>query len=124
GDPPMNKSGRNRTRSQFDLGNRLMTGGIGLGLCAATLVGRAAYVQLIDSDFYQRQGEARYLREVPIPTSRGMITDRNGEPVAVSTPVASIWANPQELLEAPERIPELARALELPVDELTTKLTQ
>ena len=120
----MNKSSRNRTRSQFDLGNRLMMVGVALGLCAVTLVGRAAYVQLIDSDFYQRQGEARYLREVPIPTSRGMITDRNGEPVAVSTPVASIWANPQELLQSPERIPELARALGLPVDELTTKLTQ
>src|SRR5690606_12258123 len=43
---------------------------------------------------------------------------------AVSTPVASIWANPQELLRAPERIPELAQALGLPVDELTTRLTQ
>jgi cell division protein FtsI (penicillin-binding protein 3) len=120
----VNKSSRNRTRSQFDLGNRLMMVGVALGLCAVTLVGRAAYVQLIDSDFYQRQGEARYLREVPIPTSRGMITDRNGEPVAVSTPVASIWANPQELLQSPERIPELAQALGMPADELTTKLTQ
>ncbi len=120
----MNKPIRNRTRSQFDLGNRLMMVGVALGLCGVALVSRAAYVQLIDSDFYQRQGEARYLREVPIPTSRGMITDRNGEPVAVSTPVASIWVNPQELLQAPERIPELARALGLPADEVTSKLAQ
>lgn len=120
----MNKPIRNRNRSQFNLRNRLMLVGVGLGLCAVSLVGRAAYVQLINSDFYQRQGEARYLREVPVATSRGMITDRNGEPVAVSTPVASIWVNPQELLRAPGRIPELAQALSLPVDEVTSKLTQ
>ncbi len=120
----MNKPVRNRNRSQFNLRNRLLLVGVGLGLCAVTLVGSAAYIQLVNSDFYQREGEARYLREVPIATSRGMITDRNGEPVAVSTPVASIWANPQELLRAPERIPELAQALGLPVDELTTRLTQ
>ncbi|MCL7715607.1 peptidoglycan D,D-transpeptidase FtsI family protein [Stenotrophomonas mori] len=115
---------RNRNRSQFNLRSRMLMVGAGLGLCAVTLVGRAAYVQLVNSDFYQRQGEARYLREVPIATSRGMITDRNGEPVAVSTPVASIWANPQELLRTPERIAELAQALSLPVDELTARLTQ
>ena len=115
---------RNRNRSQFNLRTRMLMVGAGLGLCAVTLVGSAAYVQLINSDFYQRQGEARYLREVPIATSRGMITDRNGEPVAVSTPVASVWVNPQELLRTPERIPELAQALSLPLDELTAKLTQ
>lgn len=118
------KTGRNRPRSQFNLRARVALVGAALGLCSVTLIGRAAYVQLINSDFYQRQGEARYLRELPIATSRGMITDRNGEPLAVSTPVESIWANPQELLRNPDRIPELARALDLPVDELTARLTQ
>jgi len=120
----MNKSGRNRTRNSFNLRQRLKWVGLALGLCSVSLVGRAAYVQIINSDFYQRQGEARYLRELPINTSRGMITDRNGEPVAVSTPVASIWVNPQELLRAPDRIPELATALGMPLDELTSKLSQ
>ncbi|MBR7508397.1 hypothetical protein KC216_21270, partial [Mycobacterium tuberculosis] len=82
----MNKTGRNRTRNAFNLRQRLKWVGLALGLCSVSLVGRAAYVQIINSDFYQRQGEARYLRELPINTSRGMITDRNGEPVAVSTP--------------------------------------
>ncbi|MEQ4573995.1 MAG: penicillin-binding protein 2 [Gammaproteobacteria bacterium] len=118
------KAGRNRPRSNFNLRGRVMLVGAALGLCSVTLIGRAAYVQLINSDFYQRQGEARYLRELPIATSRGMITDRNGEPLAVSTPVESIWANPQELLRNPDRIPELARALDLPADELTARLTQ
>lgn len=88
------------------------------------LLGRAAYVQLIDRDFYQRKGEARFLREMAIPTSRGMITDRNGEPVAVSTPVASIWVNPKELLAHADRIGELASGLGLPLDELTQRLAQ
>ena len=53
-----------------------------------------------------------------------MITDRNGEPLAVSTPVESVWGNPKELLENPARIPELAKALGVPADVLTRKLTQ
>ncbi len=87
----MSKTGRNRPRNAFNLRQRLRWVALALGLCSVSLVGRAAYVQIVNSDFYQRQGEARYLRELPIKTSRGMITDRNGEPLAVSTPVASIW---------------------------------
>ncbi len=120
----MTRTGRNRTRNAFNLRKRLRWVALALGLCSVSLVGRAAYVQIINSDFYQRQGEARYLRELPIKTSRGMITDRNGEPVAVSTPVASIWVNPQELLRTPDRIPELASALGMPVDELSSRLSQ
>jgi hypothetical protein len=70
-----------------------------LGLCSLALVGRAFDLQVVDNAFYQAQGDERFLREIPIPTSRGMITDRNGEPLAVSTPVESVWANPQELLK-------------------------
>ncbi|HEY9253413.1 MAG TPA: penicillin-binding transpeptidase domain-containing protein [Stenotrophomonas sp.] len=118
------KPARNRARSSFNLRGRLALVGTTLALCSVTLIGRAAYVQLINSDFYQRQGEARYLRELPIATSRGMITDRNGEPLAVSTPVESIWVNPQELLRNPDRIPELAKALQMPQDELSSRLSQ
>jgi cell division protein FtsI (penicillin-binding protein 3) len=64
------------------------------------------------------------LRELPIPTSRGMVTDRNGEPLAVSTPVESVWGNPQELLKAPDRLPQLAEALGVPLDVLQRKLGQ
>lgn len=100
-----------------------MVGGT-LALCSVALVGRAFDVQVLNNDFYVRQGDARALREIPIPTSRGMITDRNGEPLAVSTPVESVWANPQELLKHPDRIPELAAALDVPADYLTRKLAQ
>ncbi|MBE2291318.1 MAG: penicillin-binding protein 2 [Xanthomonadales bacterium] len=121
----MNRPARgNRNRNAFNLRGRMLLVGVALGLCSVALVGRAAYVQLVNADFYQRQGEARFVRELPIPTSRGMITDRNGEPVAVSTPVESVWGNPQELLRHPERIPELARALDTPADELMSRLSQ
>ena len=114
----------NRNRNAFNLRGRMLLVGVALGLCSLALVGRAAYVQLVNADFYQRQGEARFVREMPIATSRGMITDRNGEPVAVSTPVESVWGNPQELLRQPERIPELARALGVPADDLMSRLSQ
>lgn len=119
-----NRGGRNRQRSQFDLRGRLLLVAAGLGLCSVALIGRAAYVQLINNDFYQREGEARFLREIPIATSRGMITDRNGEPLAVSTPVESVWGNPKELLKVPDRLPQLAQALGIAPDELTRKLSQ
>jgi cell division protein FtsI (penicillin-binding protein 3) len=95
-----------------------------MGLCSFALVARAFYIQVLDRDFYVAQGQARSLRELPIPTSRGMVTDRNGEPLAVSTPVESVWGNPQELLKAPDRLPQLAEALGVPLDVLQRKLGQ
>ncbi len=111
-------------RSSYSLRHRLMAVGVVLGLCAVVLVARAAHLQLISPDFYQEQGDARFLREVPIATSRGMITDRNGEPLAISSPVESVWANPKELLQHADRIPQLAKALAIPEDVLSQRIVQ
>lgn len=92
--------------------------------CCTVVVARAAYMQLVTDEFYAGAGDERFLREVTIATSRGMITDRNGEPLAVSSPVESIWVNPKELLLDAKRIPELAVALQIPVDDLTDRLAQ
>ena len=113
-----------RSRSHFNLRGRIRIVGAVLGLCSVALVVRAFDIQVANNEFYLKQGDARSLREIPIPTSRGMITDRNGEPLAVSTPVESVWGNPQELLKHPNRLPQLARALDVPVDALTRKLSQ
>lgn len=115
---------RARGRARFNLRNRLALVGGTLALCSIALVVRAFDVQVVNNHFYVEQGDARSLREIPIAVSRGMITDRNGEPLAVSTPVESVWANPQELLKHPQRIPELARLLEVPVESLERKLSQ
>ncbi|MGH8277970.1 MAG: peptidoglycan D,D-transpeptidase FtsI family protein [Gammaproteobacteria bacterium] len=83
-------------------------------LVAAALLSRAVYLQMFDNGFLQAQGKERHLRVVKIPAHRGMLLDRNGEPLAVSTPVDSIWMDPQEIVAADNRVPELARALGLP----------
>ena len=115
---------RPRGRASFNLRGRLLLVGGALGLCSVALLARALDLQVIDNEFYQQQGAARFLREIPIATSRGMITDRNGEPLAVSSPVESIWANPQELLKSPTRLPQLADALGMDRDELQRRLSQ
>ena len=115
---------RPRGRTPFNLRGRLALVCGTLALCSVALLARALDLQVIDNEFYQRQGAARFLREIPIATSRGMITDRNGEPLAVSSPVESIWANPQELLKSQARLPQLADALGMDRDELKRRLSQ
>ena len=68
-----------------------------LGLASLGLVARAFDVQVVRKEFYQEQGDARFLREVPIAVSRGTILDRNGEPLAVSTPMVSITGPPASI---------------------------
>lgn len=87
-------------------------------LGVAALMWRMGDLNLNQREFLQGQGDARYLRTVSIPAHRGMITDRHGEPLAISTPVESVWANPQELAQAREQWPKLARALKINLDDL------
>ena len=91
------------------------------------LVGRVLSLQIIDSErgyeFLQDQGAMRSVRTAEIPAYRGVITDRRGEPLAVSTPVMSIWANPLVLAKS-ERLPELAQALGLELPALEERLAR
>ena len=84
-----------------------------MGMAAMVLVWKAVCLQVLDRDFLVTQGQARHLRVVTLPAHRGMILDRNGEPLAISTPVESVWVNPQELADEQRRIPELARLLKM-----------
>jgi cell division protein FtsI (penicillin-binding protein 3) len=95
-----------------------------LALGSTALIVRAVDLQVVRKDFYQEQGDARFLRDMPVPVSRGTIFDRNGEPLAVSTPVDSIWADPQKLLENEDRLPALANALGVDTDLLKQRLAQ
>jgi cell division protein FtsI (penicillin-binding protein 3) len=96
----------------------------GFGAFAALLMVRAVWLQVVDTEFYQAAGEERFVRDVDVPAYRGPILDRNGEPLAISTPVHSIWANPKELLQVQARLPELAEALQVNLDELRNKLIE
>ncbi len=93
-------------------------------LCSVALIARAVNLQVMETEFLQDQGEARFLREVEIPTRRGNILDRNGEPLAVSTPVDSVWVNPGDVLQSPESIPPLAETLGVDAGEIERRLTQ
>jgi len=80
-------------------------------LASAGLIGRAVELELVDHPFLASQGDARFSRVAAIVAHRGNITDRNGEPLAVSTPVDSVWVNPRELAGNLEQLPRLATVL-------------
>ena len=85
---------------------------------AVVLAGRGLVLQLYHRDFLQQQGDNRHLRQQPILAYRGRILDRNGEPLAVSTPVDSIWVHPQKFLLQRSRWPEIAHVLGIDVDAI------
>jgi cell division protein FtsI (penicillin-binding protein 3) len=82
-----------------------------LALAGVGLVARAAHLQLIDQKFYENQGNARFTRVAKLSAHRGAILDRHGEPMAASTPVDTVWANPRELKESMDQLPRLAEAM-------------
>ncbi len=83
------------------------------GLLGLVLWGRAFQLQILDAGFYQHQGDVRQIRTLPLAAHRGMLLDRNGEPLAVSSPIDSIWADPQELAKYEDKIDLLGYALEM-----------
>ncbi|WP_178102726.1 penicillin-binding protein 2 [Pseudomonas sp. DE0010] len=95
-----------------------------LALMVGAICWRIIDLQVVDRDFLKGQGDARSLRHIPIPAHRGLITDRNGEPLAVSTPVTTLWANPKEMQASRDRWPQLATALGQNPQQLTERLTQ
>lgn len=82
-----------------------------LSIMVLAISWRIVDLQVIDREFLIGQGDARSMRYIPIPAHRGVITDRNGEPLAVSTPVTTLWANPKEMQQGKDKWPALAAAL-------------
>lgn len=88
------------------------------------LVWRVVDLHVFHKDFLQNQGDARYLRVVPIPAHRGMIVDRHGEPLAISTPVDSVWVQPAAFSSAQSEWPKLAKLLKLDLAHIQRTVTQ
>ena len=82
-----------------------------LALMVGAIAWRIVDLQVFDQSFLQAHGDARSVRHIPIPAHRGLITDRNGEPLAVSTPVTTLWANGKELQSGKAKWDALAAAL-------------
>lgn len=91
-----------------------------LGLIS--LVGRAAYLQGMHNDFLQEKGESRYSRVVEMNADRGMITDRNGQILAISSPVASVYADPKVIKITSEQLKQLSNLLETDVAEIEHRI--
>lgn len=89
-----------------------------LALAAGAVILRALDLQVINSEFLRDEADARHLRTVSMPAHRGVITDRNGEPLAISSPVESAWADPAELLEDRGAVAAVAQTLERAPAEL------
>jgi cell division protein FtsI (penicillin-binding protein 3) len=95
-----------------------------IALAFVGLAGRAAYVQVINNDFYIRQGEVRFSRTLELPANRGRILDRNGLILASSVPSPSIWAIPEDVEQDKVKLAQLAKLLEMPLADLKAKLAE
>lgn len=95
-----------------------------LVLSFIALMGRAAYLQGMHNDFLQEKGESRYSRVVEMNANRGMITDRNGQILAISSPTASIYADPQLVEIVPEKLKKLSTLLAMPPDQINERLNR
>jgi cell division protein FtsI (penicillin-binding protein 3) len=95
-----------------------------LGLLFLVLIGRSVYLQAINTGFLQSQGNSRFSRVVEIPAHRGRITDRHGEPLAISTPVKSLWAFPEQIEATPEQWEKFAALLESDPGKLRQRVVE
>jgi cell division protein FtsI (penicillin-binding protein 3) len=95
-----------------------------LQVCFSVLIVRALYLQVWHNDFLQQEGASRFSRVVELPAHRGMVTDRHGEPLAISTPVESVWASPADVDITPGQRRQLARLLDTEEQELKRKLAE
>lgn len=124
---------KERRRKRAEHAERLGTGP-NFGVRRWTLIGALSLLllaviwtaferQVMDGDFLRNEGERRHLRVREIPARRGMILDRNGEPLAVSTPVATVWGDPRKLVKQPRAMRDLAKALRVDEREMMARLT-
>lgn len=93
-------------------------------LAVMGVISRIVYLGIIKHDFLVKQSKARSVREISIPAHRGMITDRNGEPLAISIPVASIWVNPQIFTADSQQFVFLASTLNISVNSIKHKVSR
>jgi cell division protein FtsI (penicillin-binding protein 3) len=100
--------------------SRFVVAAVGLGF--AGLLGRAAYIQIIGPEFFQREGEKRYAHTLEVPASRGRIVDRGGQLLATSVPVPSVWVIPKEFQASAQQRAQLGTLLGMEPAELDARL--
>lgn len=113
-----------QTQQSYQPGWRFWFIVVVLALALMALVWRLFTLTVSERAFLKHQGDARTVRILPIPAYRGMIADRNGEPLAISTPVNGIWINPKTFASTPNNRRRLAEALSLNEKQLAAKIKQ
>jgi len=96
----------------------------GLLILIGIITVRMVYLTIFDRSFLQHQGNMRTLRTINIPAYRGMITDRNGVPLAISTPVDSVWANPKDFAASTKNARQLSHLLNIPFSHIKHTIRQ
>ncbi len=95
-----------------------------VGLAFLGLIGRAVYIQIIGTDFYQKEGEKRFAHTMEVQASRGRVLDRNGLVLATSVPTPSVWALPKDFSADAQQRRQLAKLLNMPLSELDERLAR
>jgi cell division protein FtsI (penicillin-binding protein 3) len=120
----MSRGAETKQKTAQRFAGRVTLVGVLFAMLATSLFARAVHLQVLNKEFLNRQADSRHLRTEKISAHRGSITDRNGEPLAISTPVDSVWANPQELATAVDDVPRLASLLGLDSQLLMRRITR
>ena len=119
---PYGRSKRASRKSEASIAWRRLSATAIFGVLAVVLLVKTLDMQILDSEFFERQGDARQLRTISISAHRGDIVDRNGEPFAVSAPVNSIWVNPQDAVNNLDELVKVANLLSLDAISLKRKI--
>lgn len=118
----MSRGAETKQKTARRFAGRVTLVSVFFAMLATSLLARAVHLQVFSKDFLNQQADSRHLRTEKISAHRGSITDRNGEPLAISTPVDSVWANPQELAAAVDDVSRLAAALGLDAQLLMRRI--
>ena len=110
----------NNIKQQFAFRRLVVVALFLLAMCV--LLWRAFDLHISSQEFLQKQGDARHIRTVEINAHRGNIYDRNGEPLAISTPVDSVWINPKQITASLDQLPKLAKLLSIKIESLQKRL--
>lgn len=115
------------TRNNAEIGGRRWSLRRGFVLCIFLLLGsslviRALQLQVLSYDYYQNEGSQRQLRHVAIPAHRGMLLDRHGEPLAISTPIQTLVGNPKKLVDNPDKVTAMAEILSMDAAKLVARV--
>ena len=120
----MSRGAKTKQLVRKKFSNRVFMVVMFFALATIVLLARAVQLQVFSTEFLNQQADTRHLRTEKISAHRGSVIDRNGEPLAISTPVDSVWANPQELVAAVDHVPELAGILDIDPDQLMRRITR